>query len=159
MPGRDYTNQYVRFITNSKGVPANTMVKSTFYQITQYLTVDGKMESFGSTSAPLIFTLFVSKNKDIVHCLKLGEVSPSILKRLMAKLNNDKTGLIELKGAAKRVYSEKIAAFSGIKDNAYRTYKLSGLKKVSELEMYLPGFTTTRDHIHGINPKYQVQNK
>ena len=158
MPGRDYTNQYVRFITDSKGIPANTMVKSKFYQITQYLTVDGVMESFGHASAPILFTLFVSKAKDIVHCIKLGEISPSTLKRLMSKLNNEKTGLIELKGAAKKTYTEKISSFHGIKDHAYRTYKLSGLKKVTELEMYLPGFTTTRDNIVGINPKYQKQN-
>jgi hypothetical protein len=158
MPGRDYTNQYRRFVTETTNIAANQMVKSTFYQVKQYLTVDGVMESYSAATAPIIFTIFVSKAKDIVHCIKLGEINPSILKRLMAKLSNEKSGLIELKGGAKRTYSEKISSFSGIKENAYRTYKLSGLKKVSELEMYLPGFTTTRDHITGINSKYQKQN-
>lgn len=158
MPGRDYTSQYRRFIKDNTNIPANRMVKSTFYQVKQYLTVDGEMESFSSATAPIIFTIFVSKSKDIVHCIKLGEINPSILKRLLAKLSNEKSGLIELKGGAKKTYNEKISPFSGIKENAYRTYKLTGLKKVSELNMYLPGFTTKTDHIIGINPNYQKQN-
>ena len=52
--------------------------KGNVQVILPYLT-----ETYGTMDAPLIFTLFVSKSKDIVHCLKLSAINPSLLKRLL----------------------------------------------------------------------------
>jgi hypothetical protein len=156
---RNYNVRYLPHIIEKKKLPAVHMVKSTFYRISQYETVDGIKETYGTMDAPLIFTLFVSKSKDIVHCLKLSAINPSLLKRLLHKLTNDATREIELSGTARKTYETTVSKFPTITENAYRTYKLSGLQKVWELDMNIPGFTSTRDHIEGINEKYQVQNK
>jgi len=159
MINRNYNARYLSHIVSKQKVPSVTMVKSTFYQISQYENVDGIKETYGTMDAPLIFTLFVSKSKDIVHCIKLSAINPSLLKRVLHKLTNDATHEIELSGTARKTYETVISKFPTVVDGAYRTYKLSGIDKAFELNMNIPGFTSTRDHIEGINERYQVQNK
>ena len=156
---RNYNPRYVSHIVSKKKVPPITMVKSTFYQISQYEDVHGVKETYNTTTAPIIFTLFVSKSKDIVHCVKLSSINPSLLKRLLSKFSNKETHEIELSGTARKTYESVVSKFPAIVDGGYRTYKLSGIDKVFELNMDIPGFTSTRDHIEGINERYQVQNK
>jgi hypothetical protein len=142
-----------------KRVPAVSMVKSKFYSIQAYTTVDGIKDTESKADSALIFSLFVSKSKDIVHCIKISAVNPSILKRFFKRLTNLDTREIELAGTARKTYQSVVSKFPGIQENAYRTYKISGIKKVVEINMDVRYVTSARDKIVGVNDKFQVQNK
>jgi hypothetical protein len=150
---------YVKHILGEKRVPAVSMVKSKFYSIQSYISVDDEKQVAGKRDAPVVFTLFVSKSKDIVHCIKITEVNPTILKRFFKRLTNLDTREIELSGTAKKTYQSVVSKFPGIQEGAYRTYKLSGIKKVVEIDMDVRFVTSARDRVVGINDKFQTQNK
>ena len=62
-----YSPIYRRYIDEKNSVKPNQMVRAKFYQIKQYEYVDGTKGRYSDANAPIIFTLFVSKVKDIVH--------------------------------------------------------------------------------------------
>jgi hypothetical protein len=74
-------------------------------------------------------------------------------------LTNFDTREIELAGTAKKTYQSVVSKFPGINEGAYRTYKLSGINKVVEVNMDVRFVTSARDKVVGINDKFQVQNK
>jgi predicted polyphosphate/ATP-dependent NAD kinase len=150
---------YIKHILGEQRVPPASMVKSKFYSIQSYTAVDGNKYVDGKRDAPVVFTLFVSKSRDIVHCIKITEVNPSILKRFFKRLTNFDTREIELAGTAKKTYQSVVSKFPGINEGAYRTYKLSGINKVVEVNMDVRFVTSARDKVVGINDKFQVQNK
>jgi hypothetical protein len=156
---RDYNIMYIKHILGEQRVPPASMVKSKFYSIQSYTAVDGNKYVDGKRDAPVVFTLFVSKSRDIVHCIKITEVNPSILKRFFKRLTNFDTREIELAGTAKKTYQSVVSKFPGINEGAYRTYKLSGINKVVEVNMDVRFVTSARDKVVGINDKFQVQNK
>ena len=156
---RDYNIMYIKHILDEQRVPPNSMVKSKFYSIQGYTDVEGIKHVDGKREAPVVFTLFVSKSKDIVHCIKISEINPSILKRFFKRLTNFDTREIELAGTAKKTYQSVVTKFPGINEGAYRTYKLSGINKVIEINMDVRFVTSARDKVVGINDKFQVQNK
>jgi hypothetical protein len=159
MAARDFNSMYVKHILGEKRVPAVSMVKSKFYSIQAYTTVDGLKDTDSKGDSALIFSLFVSKSKDIVHCIKISAVNPSILKRFFKRLTNLDTREIELAGTARKTYQSVVSKFPGIQENAYRTYKISGIKKVVEINMDVRYVTSARDKVVGVNDKFQVQNK
>jgi len=77
---------YVKHILGEKRVPAVSMVKSKFYSIQAYTDVSGNKNTDSKRDSALIFSLFVSKTKDVVHCIKISEVNPTILKRFFKRL-------------------------------------------------------------------------
>jgi hypothetical protein len=159
MATRDYNIMYIKHILDEQRIPPNSMVKSKFYSIQGYTDVEGIKHVDGKREAPVVFTLFVSKSKDIVHCIKISEINPSILKRFFKRLTNFDTREIELAGTAKKTYQSVVTKFPGINEGAYRTYKLSGINKVIEINMDVRFVTSARDKVVGINDKFQVQNK
>ncbi len=159
MATRDYNIMYIKHILDEQRIPPNSMVKSKFYSIQGYTDVEGIKHVDGKRDAPVVFTLFVSKSKDIVHCIKISEINPSILKRFFKRLINFDTREIELAGTAKKTYQSVVTKFPGIQEGAYRTYKLSGINKVIEINMDVKFVTSARDKVVGINDKFQVQNK
>jgi len=159
MAVRNFNMTYLKEVLDDQRVPANTMVKGKFYSLLNYVTVKGEKQVTAKKDSSLIFTLFVSKSKDIVHCIKVTNVSPSLIKRFFHRLVNLDTQEIELAGSAKKTYQSVVSKFPGIQDGAYRTYKLSGIKNVHELNMNVQFITTKRDNVIGINPKFQTQNK
>lgn len=150
---------YVKHILGEKRVPAVSMVKSKFYSIQAYTDVSGNKNTDSKRDSALIFSLFVSKTKDVVHCIKISEVNPSILKRFFKRLTNLDTREIELAGTAKKTYQSVVSKFPGIQEGAYRTYKMSGINKVVEVDMDVRFVTSARDKVVGVNEKFQVQNK
>jgi len=150
---------YVKHILGEKRVPAVSMVKSKFYSIQAYTDVSGNKNTDSKRDSALIFSLFVSKTKDVVHCIKISEVNPSILKRFFKRLTNLDTREIELSGTAKKTYQSVVSKFPGIQEGAYRTYKMSGINKVVEVDMDVRFVTSARDKVVGVNEKFQVQNK
>ena len=159
MANRNYNIMYVKHILGEKRVPAVSMVKSKFYSIQAYTDVSGDKNTDSKRDSALIFSLFVSKTKDVVHCIKISEVNPTILKRFFKRLTNLDTREIELSGTAKKTYQSVVSKFPGIQEGAYRTYKISGINKVVEVDMDVRFVTSARDRVVGVNEKFQVQNK
>jgi hypothetical protein len=158
MADRNFNMMYLKEVLEDQRIPATTMVKGKFYSLLHYVTVNGEKRTATKVNSSLIFALFVSKSKDIVHCIKISNVSPALIKRFFSRLVNIDTREIEL-GPARRTYQSVVSKFPGIQDGAYRTYKLSGIKNVHELNMNLEAVTFKKDKVIDINPKFQTQNK
>jgi hypothetical protein len=156
---RNFNSMYLNETLEAKRIPAATMVKGKFYSLLHYVTVGGLKQATSKRDSAIIFALFVSKSKDIVHCIKVSNVAPSIIKRFFGRLVNMDTREIELSGTARRTYQTVVSKFPGIQDGAYRTYKLSGIKNVQELEMNVKFITHRKDKVTDINPRFQTQNK
>jgi len=118
MANRNYNIMYVKHILGEKRVPAVSMVKSKFYSIQAYTDVSGNKNTDSKRDSALIFSLFVSKTKDVVHCIKISEVNPTILKRFFKRLTNLDTREIELSGTAKKTYQSVVSKFPGIQEGA-----------------------------------------
>jgi hypothetical protein len=154
-----YNALYRRFIDEKRIIMPKKMVRSSFYLIKQYEYADGTKGMYSDATAPIIFTLYVSRSKDIVHAVKVSAVRPDLVKRFFGRLVNTDTELLEMKGLSRTYYKTVIKKVPFIKNNAYRTYKLSGFGKVLELDMDLTRLTPKSKRAEGINPSSQKQNR
>jgi hypothetical protein len=154
----NYNPIYRKFINDRNTVSANNMTRGKFYLIKEYEYVDGDKGTFAETTAPIIFTLFVSKAKDIVHCVKVSGVNPNVIKRFFGKFVNEETEKLQMKGNAKDIYSKIVSKIPAISNDAYRTYKMSGLRKIIELNMDVNEITPKNKNVVGIDIKSQKRN-
>ena len=155
----NYNPIYRKFIDDRNIVMPKKMVRGKFYLIKEYEYVDGQQKKFIETNAPIVFSLFSSVTKDIIHCVKVSNVSPILIKKFFGKLINEKTELLELKGTSNSIYSKIVSKIPAITTDAYRTYKISGIKKVIELDMDIDKITPKNVTVRGINVKSQTKNK
>jgi hypothetical protein len=153
--------KYNKFVLDKKRVksPSTDMVRAKFYRIRKYQDVDGKETTYSDILAPIIFTLYVSKKKDIVHAVKISEIKPEKVKRFFAKFVNSKTDLIEVKGDSRAIYNKKVVHSPEVSKNGYRTYKLSGIKQIFELDMDETELTPVNKQASDISNKSQVKNR
>jgi hypothetical protein len=153
--------RYNKFVVSKELVksPSTNMVRAKFYRIRKYQDVDGTEHTYSDILAPIIFTLYVSKKKDIVHAVKVSEIKPEMIKKFFSKFVNSKTDLIEVKGDSRTVYSKKVVHTPVIMKNGYRTYKLSGIKQIFELDMDETQLTPINKQAVGVNEKSNVKNK
>jgi hypothetical protein len=153
--------KYNKFVLDKKRVksPSTDMVRAKFYRIRKYQDVDGNETTYSDILAPIIFTLYVSKKKDIVHAVKISEIKPEKVKRFFAKFVNTKTDLIEVKGDSRALYNKKVVHSPGVVDKGYRTYKLSGIKQIFELDMDETELTPANKQATDISNKSQVKNR
>lgn len=154
-----YNPIYRKFVDDRNQITPNQMVRAKFYLIKQYEYVDGTKGRFTETTAPIIYTLFVSKAKDIVHCVKVSNVRPELIKRFFGKFVNEETESLEMKGGAKAFYQKVVSKVPIVTNEAYRTYKLSGLSKVIELDMDVDKLTPSTKTVTSIDAKTQIKNK
>ena len=154
-----YNPIYRKFIDDRNQIIPSQMVRAKFYLIKQYEYVDGTKGKFSETTAPIIYTLFVSKAKDIVHCVKVSNVRPELIKRFFGKFVNEETEQLQMKGGAKAFYQKVVSKVPIVTDEAYRTYKLSGLSKVIELNMDVDKLTPSTKTVTSIDIKTQIKNK
>jgi hypothetical protein len=150
---------YRKFIDDKNYVTPNQMTRGRFYLIKDYEYVDGTKGKFTESSAPIIYTLFVSSSKDIVHAVKVSNVNPTIIKRFFGKFVNEDTEMLEMKGGSMKFYETVVSKVPVVSNNSYRTYKLSGLSKIIELTMDVNELTPKRMNVVGISKKSQVKNK
>jgi hypothetical protein len=155
----NYSPIYRKFIDDRNRINPNQMVRGKFYLIKKYEYVDGTKGSFVENAAPIIFTLFVSKTKDIVHAVKVSTINPQLIKRFFGKFINDETEKLEMKGGAKSIYKSIVSKVPIVTNDAYRTYKLSGLENVIELKMDVNELTPKNKNVIGIDSNTQKQNK
>jgi hypothetical protein len=150
---------YRKFIDDRNYVTPKQMTRGKFYLIKDYEYVDGTKGKFTESNAPIIYTLFVSASKDIVHAVKVSNVNPTIIKRFFAKFVNEDTEMLEMKGGAKKFYETVVSKVPVVSNDSYRTYKLSGLTKIIELNMDVNELTPKRINVIGISKKSQLKNK
>ena len=155
----NYNPIYRKSIDDKNAISANKMARGKFYLIKEYVYVDGIKGRFTETTAPIIFTLFVSQPKDIIHCVKVSNVNPNLIKKFFGKFVNEETELLEVEGSSKKLYQSIVKKVPIINDNAYRTYKLSGFGRILELDMDVDLMTPKNKHVEGIDPKSQIKNK
>jgi hypothetical protein len=134
------------------------MTRGKFYLIKEYEYVDGVKGKFTETNAPIIYTLFVSVAKNIIHCVKVSNVNPNIIKKFFDKFINEETEKLQMKGGAKNIYANIVSKVPVITSEAYRTYKISGLTKVIELNMDINQITPKNKNVTGIDKKSQLKN-
>ena len=154
-----YSPIYRRYIDDKNIVMPNQMVRAKFYLIKEYEYVDGTKGRYTEATAPIIFTLFVSRAKNIVHAIKVTDIRPDLIKRFFGKFVNEETELLEVKGSSKKLYQSIVKKVPIINDNAYRTYKLDGFGRILELDMDIDLMTPKNKHVEGIDPKSQTKNK
>lgn len=151
----NYNPIYRKFIDDRKYVSSTKMTRARFYLIKEYEYVDGTKGRYADTKAPIIYTLFVSKPKDIVHAVKVSNINPQLIKRFFGKFVNEDTEMLEMKGGAKKFYSSVVAKVPIITNDAYRTYKLSGFGQVIELDMDVNQITPKNKNVIGIDSSSQ----
>jgi hypothetical protein len=155
----NYNPIYRKFIDDKNTIASTQMVRAKFYLIKGYEYVDGTKGRYSETTAPIIYTLFVSKSKDIVHCVKVSNIRPDLIKRFFGKFVNEENETLEMKGGAKAFYQKVVSKVPIITNDAYRTYKLSGLSKIVELNMDVDKLTPPAMKVTSIDPKTQTKNK
>ena len=156
---QSYNPLYRRFVDSRNQISPNQMVRAKFYLIKQYEYVDGTKGSYTETTAPIIYTLFVSKAKDIVHAVKVSNVNPELIKRFFGKFINEETEKLQMKGGAKAFYEKVVMKVPIITNDAYRTYKLSGLGKIIELDMDINSLTPRNQNVTGLDESSQIKNR
>jgi hypothetical protein len=154
----NYNVIYRKFIDDRNLITANKMLRGKFYLIKEYEYIDGEKERFTETTAPIVFTLFVSLKKDIMHCVKVSNVNPNLIKRFFGKLINEETEMLQMRGNAKQIYQKTLSKMPYITNDSYRTYKISGLRKVLELNMDVNQITPKNKNVVGIDIKSQKRN-
>ena len=154
-----YNPIYRRYIDDKNVVMPNQMERARFYLIKEYEYVDGTKGRYTEATAPIIFTLFVSRAKDIVHAVKVSDVRPDLIRRFFGKFVNEETEQLEFEGSSKKLYQSIVKKVPIVNDNSYRTYKLTGFGKVLELDMDVNELTPKRMNVEGISAKSQKQNK
>ncbi len=155
----NYNPIYRKFINDKNFVAPVEMVRAKFYLIKQYDYVDGSSGKFNETQAPIIYTLFVSKSKDVVHAVKVSNIKPYDVKRFFSKFVNEETDMLEMRGNSNKFYSSIISKIPNVTNDAYRTYKLSNIRKVIELDMDVNQMLPKSKQVKGIDKKSQRQNK
>jgi hypothetical protein len=150
---------YRKFIDDRNHITPNQMTRGKFYLIKDYQYVDGTKGKFTESNAPIIYTLFVSTSKDMVHCVKVSNVNPTIIKRFFGKFVNEETEMLEMKGGSMKFYENVVSKVPVVSNNSYRTYKLSGLTKIIELSMDVNELTPKRMNVIGISKKSQLKNR
>jgi hypothetical protein len=150
---QNYSPIYRKFIDDKNTITANKMARGKFYLIKEYDYVDGDKGKFSETTAPIIYTLYTSHTKDIVHAVKVSNVNPNVIKRFFGKFVNEKTEKLQMKGTSKNIYEAIVSKSPVVKNDAYRTYKMSGIKKVIELKMDVNQITPKSKNVTGIQNK------
>lgn len=154
-----YNSRYKRLIEEAKIITVKEMVRGKFYAIKSYTDVKGERTNYTETNMPIIFTLFVSKPKNIVHCIKISDLQPIFVQRLMGKFVDKDAETIKMRGNAKNIYKKVVSKVPAVTDEAYRTYSFSGIEKLLELDMNVNELTPRNMRVKGIDEKSQLKNK
>jgi hypothetical protein len=149
---------YSKYIDDKNLVQPEKMVRGKFYLIKEYARADGSTDKYSETTAPIIFVLYTSKAKDIIHAVKISNINPNNVRKFFGKFVNEKTEKIQMRGNAKDIYKKVISKVPTVSDESYRTYNISGIKKVVELTMDVNELTPKSVTVHGIDTKSQKRN-
>lgn len=130
-----YTAVYKKYIDDKTKISAKQMAKGKFYLIKEYRYVDGDVGNFNESTAPIVFVLYTSIAKDIIHCVKVSDINPQTVKKLFGKLYDENDRRIALAGGPQKIYEGVLKKMPSITNDTYRTYKISGIKKVIKIDI------------------------
>jgi hypothetical protein len=133
-----YSKIYQRYVKSKTRVSdaLRTMERGNFYQLLEYDYIDVEdSKTWSASTAPIIYVLYVSAKDDLVHAIKLSDINPVTVKRLFGKLVDEADGELDLGKKASSAYENKIKNMKFFSKNFYRTYKLSGIRRLSSLDM------------------------
>ena len=132
---QSYNPIYRKFIDGKNKISPKQVSKGHFYLIKEYEYVDGTKGTYTESNAPIIYTLFVSTVKDIVHAVKVSNVNPAVIKLFFGKFVNEEHDELKMKGGAKTFYEKVVSKVPVVTNKSYRTYKLSGFANIIKLDM------------------------
>jgi hypothetical protein len=155
---KSFNPLYRKFIDDKHQITPTKMVRGKFYQIKTYEYVDGHKGRYTELNAPIIYTLFVSQLKDVVHAIKVTNVRPELIRKFFGKFVNEDTEKLQIKGGAKQFYSQVVSKIPIITNDSYRTYKLSGFDRIIELNMEISNLVPATKKVTGIDPDSQKRN-
>ncbi len=156
---QSYNPIYRKFIDDRNRTAPNQMARGKFYLIKEYEYVDGHKGKYSETNAPIIYTLFVSKAKDIVHAIKVSNVRPELIQRFFGKFVNEDHDELKMRGGSKKFYENFVSKVPIITNDSYRTYKLSGLGSIVGLDMDIEKLTPPKSKtVTSTQAKRAIQN-
>ena len=91
--------------------------------------------------------------------MKVSNVRPEIIRRFFGKFVNEETEELQMKGGAKAFYEKIVSKVPVVTNDSYRTYKLSGLGTIIELDMDIDKLTPQTKTVTSIDAKSQKQGK
>ena len=116
--------------------PSKNLERGGFYQLVEYDYIEEEdSKTWSASKAPIIYILYVSGKKDVVHCIKLSDINPLTVKRLFGKLVDEADKELDMGKNAKSFYDSKLKSMKFFSKNFYRTYKISGIRRIVELDM------------------------
>lgn len=142
-----YYNLYKPLIQSETIVSRTRLKPRNIYRISTYKYVDGTQKSLTGLSSTLVFVIGITPDRKL-NCLKISEIRPFIFFRWLSTVikpnitdemidelvkldevvkNSDKLGrsLFNTSIKGKPIYKRK--------EHIYRTYNISGVKKISEV--------------------------
>lgn len=128
-----YNTLYKKYIDDKNAIPYSKIERGKFYIIKEYNYADSHKEKYSDINAPIIYTLFVSKSKNTLHAIKVSNINPNVIKKFFGKFVNQNHTDISIPGKSKQFYQSVVSKVPAITSDAYRSYKLDGIKKVLEL--------------------------
>lgn len=149
---------YRKYIDDKNIVKPERILRGKFYLIKEYTRADGTKEKYTETTAPIIFVLFASLPKNIIHCVKISNINPNVVRKFFGKFVNEEKETIQMRGNAKQIYEKVISKVPDVTNEAYRTYNISGITKVIELTMDVNELTPKSVTVRGIDTKSQKRN-
>jgi hypothetical protein len=156
---QSYNPIYRKFVDGKNKITPTQMVRGKFYLIKEYEYVDGHKGKYSEANAPIIYTLFVSKIKNIVHAIKVSNVRPDLIQRFFGKFVNEEHDELKMRGGSKKFYENFVIKVPIITNDSYRTYKLSGLGTVIGLDMDVEKITPPKTKtVTSTQAKNAIQN-
>ena len=149
---------YRKYIDDKNVVKPEKILRGKFYLIKEYVTIDGIKKKYTETTAPIIFVLFASLSKNIIHAVKISNINPNVVRKFFGKFVNEEKETIQMRGSAKQIYEKVISKVPAVTNDAYRTYNISGITKVIELTMDVNELTPKSVTVRGIDKKSQKRN-
>ena len=133
-----YSKVYQRYVKSKSKVtdPSKGVERGGFYQLVEYDYVEEEdSKTWSASRAPIIYVLYVSGKNDLLHCVKLSDINPLTVKRLFGKLVDEADAELDIGKNAKSFYENKLKNMKFFSKNFYRTYKVSGIRRIIELDM------------------------
>jgi hypothetical protein len=156
---KQYNPRYRPLINQRKYISPMQMEKNKFYLLKEYVYSDGEQKKYNDLVAPILYTLWVSKPKDIVHCVKVTDVRPMLVQKFFGKLFNSETQELELKKRPNIIYETVVKKVPIVLNKGYRTYKLSGINRVMYLDMDIEPLVPKNKLVDKVEPKAPIEPK